>query len=154
MRADFIAERIQRVTEDLRTIQAELSGLSTEAHLLEEKHLLVEKLLRPDMLADLKTAVDNLRRFLWDYLDLAAGESGKKGADYALQSYRLQRVTEMLRSLEHRTAHEGFEPLPEQYSFFEEIQHIAHDAMEKYGRQQRNQQRNDDPSGGPSLSPK
>ncbi|HLJ86574.1 MAG TPA: hypothetical protein VKZ53_07105 [Candidatus Angelobacter sp.] len=131
MKADQLELRIRRITEDLKAVQAGLSQLGNESCMEQEKHRLIETLLGPSMLIDLKAAVDNMRQFLWDYLEAAAQASGEH-ADYAFQAYRLQRVTQMLRCLRQQNGNAENSHLPEDHSLFEEIQIIADHAVEKH----------------------
>ena len=130
MRPEEITKRIQHITEEIRTLQQsldELSNTGSEA----ERHHLIEDCLQPEMIVDFKAAVDNLRIFLWSYLEAAARQSGGQVMDYALQAYRIRRATEMLEML-NKTAQRAGEPLPVVCSFFERIQNIAHLALEKH----------------------
>ena len=128
MRPEEITIRIQHITDEIRLLQQSLDQLSSSES---EKHHLIEDCLQPEMIVDFKAAVDNLRVFLWSYLEGAARQSGGLGMDYALQAYRIRRATEMLETLNQTAQREG-ESLPAVCSFFERIQNIAHLALEKH----------------------
>lgn len=127
MSAQSIRKRIAHITREIGALQAELDRASFASSEQGERHRLIEKYLTPDMLADLKAAVENLRLFVWKYLEAAAQKCSSPDVDLNLQSYRIQRATELLRSLGPAT-----ETRPEELSFFERIQNIAHVAIEKY----------------------
>src|SRR5579864_453886 len=129
MSADQITQRIQHITNEIKSLQESLDQLSTSERLENEKHRLISECLWPDMIVDLKSAVDNMRLFLWDYLETSAQHANGTANDYALQTHRMRRATEMLEML-NRTTLRG--PMPEVCSFFERIENIAHLAMEKY----------------------
>ena len=137
MRADQITQRIQHITKEIKTLQESLDQIRTSERLEEEKHRLVGECLSPEMIVDLKSSVDNLRLFLWDYLEASARHPSGLTSDYALQAYRMRRATEMLEMLNRSTLRSG-EPLPEVCSFFERIQNVAHMAMQKYENSQQN----------------
>ena len=129
MQAQQIAEHIQRITGEIQALQRSLDELSS-ASLEGEKYLLVEECLQPEMIVNFKTAVDNVRLFLWDYLESTVRQTGDWHMDYALQSYRMRRAAEMLETL-NRTPQRENEP-PPVCSFFERIQNVAHQAMRKH----------------------
>jgi hypothetical protein len=134
MRAEEITKRIRHITEEISTLQLSLDELNRpDAEI--EKRRLIEDCLQPDMIVNFKAAVDNMRLFLWEYLEAAARQSGGQGMDYALQAYRIRRATEMLETL-NRTAQRPGETLPAVCSFFERIQNIAHIALEKHENSQ------------------
>lgn len=72
---DDIHVRILRVTEDLRIIQRELNCAAMEAP---ADPAMMEALTRPpelDSLQVLKSALDQMRHFLWFYLQIMNSES-------------------------------------------------------------------------------
>ena len=126
MQAEQFKQRILSMSEAIRRFQKELEQLNLEAAEQGENCLVIEKFLGPETLIHLKESVDNLRQYLQGYLETAARESSRPGVEYALQSYRIQRIAEMLRSLQHEQA-------PAR-SFFERMHTIAENAMEKHAR--------------------
>jgi len=133
MRADQITQQIQQITKGIKALQESLDQLSTSERLEDEKHRLVSECLWPELIVDLKSAVDNMRLFLWDYLESCAPHPNGTATDYAVQAYRMRRATEMLEMLNRATLRG---PVPEVCSFFERIENIAHMAMEKYENSQ------------------
>ncbi len=90
--------RIQRVTDDLKLIEAELNQL-----LLRKSgdRAFTEFLDGLDMrtVEGLKAAVDNMRQLLWSYIEALSGEKASD-PQKAIHTLRLERATEMLRILE------------------------------------------------------
>lgn len=128
---DDITKRIRRVTEDLRAIQEELGWAAIEDPTEGEQARLLDELLEKDLINDFKSAVDHMRHFLWSYIEAVSKKQGKD-VDYALQAYRMQRVTEMLRILRERVELPQLMNVPEAHSFFEEIQAIANTAVDRH----------------------
>lgn len=88
---DDIHLRVLRVTEDLRAIQQELNCAAMEAP--SNPELMEELTQLPEMeaLQMLKSAVDQMRHFLWFYMQVMTNES--EAGDQLRQSIR-QRTTE------------------------------------------------------------
>ena len=63
-----------------------------------EKLRLLDGAQSTRLVTEFKIAVDGMRRFLWAYIEAADRYRGA-GMNYALQTARLQRATEMLHSL-------------------------------------------------------
>ena len=126
-----ISVRIKRVTSDLRAIQEELGWAAIDDPTGGEPARILDELLKQDLIADFKAALDHMRTFLWSYIEAVSRQSGE-GVDYAIQSTRMQRVTEMLRLLR------GYSDLPQMISqppgqtFIEEIHAIAGSYLEKH----------------------
>lgn len=83
---EIIHLRIDRVTEDLRAIQSALNCAAMEVPNDPE---LMEAMSRPpeiESLRTLKSAVDQMRHFLWFYLQVMANES--EAGDRLRQSVR------------------------------------------------------------------
>lgn len=121
-----VTTRIRRVTDDLRVLQTELDLAAHQVQAQRDKVL--DELVDGDLLNDLKSAVDNVRHFLWAYIE--ATTQNPADLKSAIQGYRMQRVTEMLRVL--RDDAPDMTSIPEAHSFFEEINSIAHATVERY----------------------
>jgi len=93
-----ILERIERITAELEAIQKEIYG----QHQGQAGHSFFEDAAGAGIFAHFKTAVDELRRALWFYIEHIAGKPAVD-VNQALQTYRLQRATEMLRALAHQS---------------------------------------------------
>ncbi|HTR64408.1 MAG TPA: hypothetical protein VMH85_01455 [Terriglobales bacterium] len=72
---DDIHLRVQRVTEDLRAIQRELNCAAMEAASDPELLEALTQLPEMDSLQVLKSAVDQMRHFLWFYMQIMTNES-------------------------------------------------------------------------------
>ncbi len=125
-----VTARIRRVTDDLRALQEQLDVAAHQAAAQRDKVL--DELVDGDLLNDLKSAVDNVRHFLWAYIE--ATTQNPEDLKSAIQGYRMQRVTEMLRVLrEHESP--DMHNIPEARSFFEEINNITHATVERYNKE-------------------
>jgi hypothetical protein len=120
---------MKRVTDDLRVIQEELQRLASESGDHEQHSKIVDQLLDMEMISEFKLAVDNVRQYLWAYIELTTQRSGGN-VDYTLQSFRLQRITEMLKVL--REHGDELPNLPEARTFFEEITKITNTTVDSY----------------------
>ena len=124
---DDTSTRIRRITEDLKAIQVELHKI-TFFDATPEQMAIVDDLLGAGLLADLKDAVDQIRQYLWAYVE-ASANSGRD-LTTAIQGLRLQRVTEMLRVLREDMNDPSLIAVPGSRSFFEEISAIADKTVE------------------------
>lgn len=67
---DEVTARIERVTEDLRVIQRELNLAAMQTPADPE-----EEAVNADALEDLKSALDQMRHFLWFYCQVVSQDS-------------------------------------------------------------------------------
>jgi hypothetical protein len=115
---DDLRVTVQRITNDLNSLMRELSGKDDT-----QARELVGEMISSEVLADFKSSVDAMRHLLWIYVEAV---SENVGAVSVVQSTRLQRAVEMLRSL-----HTG--DVPEQFAgpetFFEHVQGV----VDRYG---------------------
>ncbi len=72
---DEVHVRILRVTEDLRAIQRELNCAAMEAPSDPELMEALSQLPEMDSLQALKSALDQMRHFLWFYMQVMTNES-------------------------------------------------------------------------------
>lgn len=94
---DDVNRRIELVTEELRKLEQELMWTAVD-DADSEKLRLLDGANSTRLVTEFKIAVDGMRRFLWAYIEAADRYRGA-GMNYALQTARLQRATEMLHSL-------------------------------------------------------
>jgi hypothetical protein len=93
---DDVMRRIRNVTHELHEVEEELekaaehATTSRHARILDEQDSIA-------LLGAFKVAVDNMRRFLWAYIE--AVSVNDQNMSEALQTARLMRVTELLRVL-------------------------------------------------------
>ena len=88
-RDDYLEDvhvRVQRVTEDLRAIQRELNCAAMEAPTDPELMEALSRLPEMESLEVLKSAVDQMRHFLWFYMQVMTNES--EDGDRLRQSIR------------------------------------------------------------------
>ena len=99
---DDVTRKIERVSADLREIEKDLMWTPVDDPEVETLRFLDEP-HATRVLTELKMAVDTMRRFLWAYIEAADRYRGA-GMNYALQTARLKRATEMLQTLHHDLA--------------------------------------------------
>lgn len=87
-----LGAKIRRLTEDLRSVYADL-----EAAALHRADLRTD--VGPEQLDQLKAALDHVRHIIWPQL-LAFQQGSDENVVYALQLYRMNRIREMLRVLQ------------------------------------------------------
>lgn len=125
--------RIQRVTDDLRAIELELSRISVRG--AQDRALSdVLEVLDMEVIKGLKAAVDNMRQLLWSYIE-ALSDSETSDPELSIHTLRLERATEMLRILEgplQSTAMPTLLHTPEGHNFFSEVGRIASLTVERY----------------------
>lgn len=85
------------MTDELRKLEQELMWNDADDPDSEMLRLL-DGASSTRLVTEFKIAVDGMRRFLWAYIEAADRYRGA-GMNYALQTARLQRATEMLHSL-------------------------------------------------------
>ncbi|MDP9268723.1 MAG: hypothetical protein M3P27_10435 [Acidobacteriota bacterium] len=101
---DPVLDRIRRVTDELHALESDLQKIGATSGdgpvpLLDEQSSI-------KLLSDLKVAVDNVRTFLWAYIERIA-DGNRMMLGQALHSARLNRVSAMLHMLnetEHQAA--------------------------------------------------
>jgi len=154
--SDF-TDRIRRVTADLQQLLAELdraahtdaSGQETAGRgdqgvsqnkdqdaMAKHREQIQRELLVPGTIHDFKTAVDDMRMMLWTYMSVATGTSGPslsfQSVEARLQSVRMQRVTDMLKTLKPDVASGSTHSLPESTTFFALIHDIANTTLDRH----------------------
>ena len=87
-----------RVTEDLRAIQRELNCAAMEAPTDPELMEALSKLPEMDSLQVLKSALDQMRHFLWFYIQVMTNES--EGGEKLRQSIRQKASEDVVVSAE------------------------------------------------------
>ena len=118
-REDYLEEihiRILRVTEDLRAIQRQLNCAAMEAPSDPELMEALSQLPEMDALQVLKSSVDQMRHFLWFYMQVMANES--ESGERLRQSIR-QKVT-------------GDSVLSHEASFLEKFKTASDTALMRY----------------------
>lgn len=130
-------DRIRRVTMDLQQILAELDRAAHSGDSAEYRERIQRELLVPGVVNDFKTAVDDMRMMLWTYMSAAPSTSGPdmslKSVEARLQQVRMQRVTDMLKTLKPDVTSDTATALPEHATFLELIHDIASNTIERHG---------------------
>ena len=93
------SDRIIRITEELRALAVQLQWSTFQRSSRDDKTKILNGLLNSGLVEDLKTATDQLSRFLWCYINSAAAANSIMESEYESQNQRLWRITEMLRML-------------------------------------------------------
>jgi hypothetical protein len=93
------SERIVRITEELRALQAQLQWSTFQKSSRDDKTQILNGLLNSGLVEDLKKVVDHLSRFLCCYINSAAAAHSILESDCESQRQRLGQITEMLRTL-------------------------------------------------------
>ncbi len=129
-----LAQSIHRAIDDLKVIKAELEAAADPKAPAQEKNRVIQDTQAMPMLRDLKTLVDHMRHLLWAYMEANAssGHASAHDVQAKLQSVRMQRVTEMLKTLQPDVAAESTAALPEAATFFELIHDIAHTTVDRH----------------------
>lgn len=131
--------RIQRVTAELKAVEAELNRLL----LTKSSDRAFSEVLDSfdlETVKGLKAAVDNMRQLLWSYIEALTGEH-TSDPQLAIHTLRLERATEMLRVLEAPLESAELARLtytPQGASFLSEVGRIASLTVDRYypGREQ------------------
>jgi hypothetical protein len=93
------SDRIIRITEELRALAVQLQWSTFQKSSRDDKTKILNGLLNSGLVEDLKTATDQLSRFLWCYINSAVAANSIVESDYESQGRRVEQVTEMLRML-------------------------------------------------------
>jgi hypothetical protein len=129
-----LAQSIHRAIDDLKVIKAELETAADPKAPAQEKNRILQDAQAMPMLFELKTLVDHMRHLLWAYMEAnaASGHASSRDVEAKLQSVRMQRVTEMLKTLQPDVASPSTAALPEASTFFDLIQDIAHSTVDRH----------------------
>jgi hypothetical protein len=110
-----LVKQIQTLTTELTAMHSELYWLAMQAKDVASRETPSE--LNFEMMADLKTAVDNMRLLLWDYIEVAS-TLDPKTVQEGMEVQRVRRATEFLNLLRGRL---GRSREQEPVSFIERI---------------------------------
>ncbi len=93
------SDRIRRITEELRALTVQLQWSTFQKSSRDDKTKILNGLLNSGLVEDMKSAIDQLSRFLWCYINSAAAANSIVESDRELQSMRLGQITGLLRAL-------------------------------------------------------
>ena len=129
--AESLADRVRRVTEDLRQFHHELEQTVQHGGHDAEHARKLDELLDQGLMGDFRSAVDHLRHLLWAYLQ-ASGEQSGVGADRMLQVSRMRRVTEMVRLLRDQLTLPEVRTSPEARTLLEELSSVTQSTVDRH----------------------
>ena len=126
---DETLTRIRAATQQLNDVQTELYRRALAPN-PEATHAFLDEPSSLDVLSGFKAAVDELRRFLWFYIDELAKRAGTD-PDLMIQGYRIRRATEMLRVLSAEPMIAACPTLEETQSFLEQVISVVEGRLTK-----------------------
>lgn len=106
-----LSDQIDQLTGELRSLRLQLQWSTFKHSSRQDQDSILDSLLNAGLVEHLRTVVDQFSHLLWCYIESAAANADPN-VDFALQSKRLDQVTEMLRLLRHSSC-----PTPEQLEF-------------------------------------
>ncbi len=93
-----LSNQIDRLTGELRALRLQLQWSTFRRSSQNDQDTILDTLLNDGLVEHLRSVVDQFSNFLWCYIEAAATNTDPE-VDFALQSKRLDQVTEMLRLL-------------------------------------------------------
>lgn len=93
-----LSEQIDRLTGELRSLRLQLQWSTFRDSSCTDQDSILNNLLNAGLVEHLRTVTDQFTHLLWCYIDSAATNTDPD-VDFALQSKRLDQVTELLRLL-------------------------------------------------------
>ena len=124
-----IVPLIRRMTEDLRALQDAMQQAKDQQRCGVHEHLL-EQIISTQLADEFKGALDQMRHFLWCYIEDVATRHRNGDLDSGTAGNRLQLVSEMLRNLSQRAAPVSSTP-PETMSFFERVDSMVSERLQR-----------------------
>jgi hypothetical protein len=106
-----LSNQIDSLTGELRALRLQLQWSTFRHSSHKDQDTILDSLLNEGLVEHLRGVVDQFSHFLWCYIEAAASNTDPE-VDFALQSKRLDQVTEMLRLLRHSSC-----PTAEQLEF-------------------------------------
>jgi hypothetical protein len=117
-----LPDKIHSLTKDLRNLQREFQTPAVQTHRAE---------LDSAALKQFKDSIDYMRQLLWVYLQAASQKHGEN-VEEEVRSLRLQRVTEMLHSIQQEVEVKQLTQTPEAVSFLKAVHEIADAALQRH----------------------
>lgn len=118
-----LPEMMRRIRQDLTKVQQTLNWAAVQR---QENGLQAPAGVTFDDIVAFKSSIDDMRHFLWAYME------GVSKGDYVVKTFRMQRATEMLRSLRNEMEEAPMPEVPETRTFFEALNSIAGEILEKH----------------------
>ena len=129
--AESLADRVRRVTEDLRQFHQELERTVEHSAEDAEHARKLDELLDQGLMDDFRAAVDHLRHLIWAYLQASSEQSGE-GVNRMLQVSRMRRVTEMMRLLRDQLTLPEVRASPEARTLLEELSSATQSTVDRH----------------------
>ncbi|HZE79983.1 MAG TPA: hypothetical protein VE604_03720 [Candidatus Polarisedimenticolia bacterium] len=98
-----LVSHLKELTTALTAVHEDLYWLAMQAPNANDKPAVPAAELNVDMLSELKSAVDDMRLLLWQYIETASEVDPRRAQD-GIDSQRLHRVTRFLQLLRKRLA--------------------------------------------------
>jgi hypothetical protein len=99
-----LVAHLKELTEALNAVHGDLYWLAMQSPDAARKDVVPAAELNVDLLAELKTAVDDMRLMLWQYIETAS-ELDPQNMREGMETQRLRRVTKFLQLLRERLGH-------------------------------------------------
>jgi hypothetical protein len=123
-----LSNQIDRLTGELRALRLQLQWSSFRRSSHNDQDTILDSLLNEGLVEHLRSVVDQFSNFLWCYIEAAASNSDPE-VDFALQSKRLDQVTEMLRLLRQSSC-----PSAEQLEFVANVTRTVDRHLQENGK--------------------
>jgi len=117
-----LARELREVSEQLELLEVKLTSPGTRG--VGGKVLLDGEEVEIDLLSEFKSALDRARHSVWALLEDSGGYSGHSTQE-ALENYRMQRASELLRALRYQIDAVHRPDTPAARAFFDEVRIIA-----------------------------
>lgn len=111
-----LVTHLKELTNALNALHGDLYWLAMQSPDAKEKQAVPAAELDVDILSQLKSAIDDMRLLLWQYIE-AASELDPKSMREGMETQRLHRMTKFLQVLRDRLGHTDDQPV----SFIERI---------------------------------
>jgi hypothetical protein len=122
-----LVAHLKDLTQALTAVHGDLYWLAMQAPDSAHKESVPAAELNVDLLAELKTAVDDMRLLLWQYIETAS-QIDPQSVREGMEAQKLHRVTRFLQLLRERLGH-AVEEQP--LSFIERISAAVNDRLGK-----------------------
>ena len=111
-----LVTHLKELTSALNALHGDLYWLAMQSPDAKEKQALPAAALDVDLLSQLKSAIDDMRLLLWQYIE-AASAVDPQSVHEGMETQRLHRMTKFLQVLRDRLGHADDQPV----SFIERI---------------------------------
>ena len=123
-----LSNQIDSLTGELRALRLQLQWSTFRHSSHKDQDTILDTLLDEGLVEHLRSVVDQFSHFLWCYIEAAASNTDPE-VDFALQSKRLDQVTEMLRLLRQSSC-----PSAEQLEFVATVTRTVDRHLQENGK--------------------